>query len=188
MGDLDPRRAEIGGERDHARHVARILTMDDEVAGQRQARRLDEPRGRDLPRLRTRHPADPLGLGRIRVLKGELDMVEPRIRQSSEPFLIEQDTGGDEIGIEAGIRRRADQHGQIGARHRLPAREMQMQDAERRGFGENPLPIFGGQFLAGRCQAERVGAVGALQGTAMGDLRHQRHWRRGNAHATAPLS
>ena len=124
MGDLDPRGAEPRREGDHARHTAQILAMDDEIAGQRQARRHDGACGRDLLRLGAGHPADALGLGRIRVLEGKLDMVEPRVQEGRHPPVIEQDAGGDEIGVEPGRCRRPHQRGQIGARHRLPAREM----------------------------------------------------------------
>ena len=50
-----------------------------------------------------------------------------------------------------------------------------MQDAEGRGLREDALPVGGGEFGAALRHLERIGAIGTMQGAAMGDLRHQRH-------------
>ena len=56
---------------------------------------------------------------------------------------------------------------------RLTAREPELQHAERAGLGKYPLPVVGRELALGPNQIERIGAIGAVQRTPMGQLRQQ---------------
>ena len=63
---------------------------------------------------------------------------------------------------------------QVLPHERLAAGEAELEHAELARLGEDPLPVLGGDLALGPDQLERIGAVGAVERTAMGQLRQQR--------------
>ena len=63
-----------------------------------------------------------------------------------------------------------------------PPGEAELQHAQLPRLGEHPLPVVGADLALGPEQVERVGAIGAVERTAMRQLREQggrtfgRHW------------
>src|SRR5262249_31672377 len=103
--------------------------------------------------------------------------------------LVEQHAGGDEIGVEPDVVGAADEFLEVRARRRLAAGEVDLQHAHRRRLVDGARPFRRRQFLARALEIERVGAIGALQGTAMGELGQQRQRRRDLIHRLiTPLS
>src|SRR6185312_15546086 len=71
---------------------------------------------------------------------------------------------------EPGFGGMAHQVGEIAPNERLTSGEVHLQNAERRGFVEHPLPAFGAEFGAGARKFERVRAIRAAQRAAMSQL------------------
>src|SRR5579871_6251170 len=63
-----------------------------------------------------------------------------------------------------------DEFDQILARGRLATGEMNLQHADFGELGEHLFPFLGGEFAARAVELDRIRAIGALQGTAVGDL------------------
>ena len=61
-------------------------------------------------------------------------------------------------------------HDEIAPRAGLAARQMHLQDAKLRRFAENAHPGRGIELVLSRIERERVGAIGAAERTAMGQL------------------
>src|SRR5262249_5854695 len=74
------------------------------------------------------------------VLDRDLHMIEPRIGKLAEPLIRDADTGGNEIGVEAGVARRCHDVDEIATRRRLAAREVDLQHAEPGGLAKHPRP------------------------------------------------
>ncbi len=102
-------------------------------------------------------------------------MIEAELLQPFEPRTIERHRGRDQIGIEPGLGRGLDDLLEILARGGLAAGEMHLQDAHLAGLRHRRAPFLGGQLLVDALELERVGAIGALQGTAMGQLGEEPH-------------
>src|SRR6202041_3181881 len=60
------------------------------------------------------------------------------------------------------------------ARRRLASGEMDLQHTDFGKFSEDLLPLLGGELAAAAIQLHRVGAIGALQRTAMGEFGEHR--------------
>ena len=89
---------------------------------------------------------DPVRSILIQVLKTQLYMFETGIHQNRDPRFVEENAGGDEIGIEPAIGSLFHQLFQVAARRGFAAGEMDLQAAERRRFAEDagiPLGRFG---------------------------------------------
>ena len=119
-------------------------------------------------------------------------MVEPRLDQFAPKLLADPDAGGDEVGVEPGLRGSADDLGDVAPRRRLAAGEMHVQRAERGGFAEHPLPGLGVELGARALQRQRIGAMGTAERAAMGKLDQEpdrrRGWRRGmGVHVSSTL-
>ena len=97
-------------------------------------------------------------------------MIEAELLQPFEPRTVERHRRRDQIGIEPGLCRGLDDLLEILARGRLAAGEMHLQDAHLAGLRHRRAPFLGGQLLVDALKLERVRAIGALQGTAMGEL------------------
>ena len=74
------------------------------------------------------------------------------------------------------MRRRGDVH-DVAPCRRLAAGEVDLQAAQRRRLAEHARPFSGGQLGAGPRQFDGVGAVGAAQRAAMGELGEERKGR-----------
>ena len=85
----------------------------------------------------------------VGILKTELDVLEPGLDQLRQPTGIEINAGGDQIAVEPDFGGMAHEIGEIAPDERLTPGEMHLQNAERRGFCEHPLPAFGIEFGAG---------------------------------------
>jgi hypothetical protein len=53
---------------------------------------------------------------------------------------------------------------------------MQVEDAETTRFLKHTHPFFGREFYLRRNQPKRIGAIDAMQGTAMGNFGNQGQW------------
>ena len=59
---------------------------------------------------------------------------------------------------------------EVAARARLAARQMHLQDTKPRRLAEDAHPGGGVELILSRIEHERVGAIGAAERTAMGQL------------------
>ncbi len=85
-----------------------------------------------------------------RALETQLHVVESGFDQCREPCFIQGQAGGDEIDVQAGGARRADEIDDVGAGERFPSGEINLEDT---GFGsvfEDPAPDFCGEFASAR--------------------------------------
>ena len=121
MRDLDPGRAEFRAQRDHLGNMGDVLTVNDEIGGQRDTGFANGLGGLQLARLSTAHAADPFGFVRVGMLKAELNMIEARIAKTCRPPGIQLYARRDQVGVEPRGRAMPDERVQIGARHRLAA-------------------------------------------------------------------
>ena len=83
-------------------------------------------------------------------------MLEPGLDQRPQPIGIEANARGDQIAVEPDLGRVADEFDEIASDERLAAGEMHLQNAQRRGFAEHPLPGRGVELDAGACEFERI--------------------------------
>jgi hypothetical protein len=100
-------------------------------------------------------------------------VIEPDAGERFEARAIERHSSGDEIGVEPGLDRISEYILEIAPQRGLAAGKMQLQGA---GFGRLAkcfAPFRCGQFRVPALELERIGAIGALQRAAMGELRQQ---------------
>jgi hypothetical protein len=147
--------------------------MHDRVHGQRQLVPHDLGRERALARKRAVIARDVVGGGGLAVLDGDLHVIEPGRGERAQFPLGDADCGGDEIGVEPGRVRARRDIDEIAARPGLAAREVDLQDPERRGLTEHADPGRGVELVFARIERERVGAIGATERTAVGQLGEQ---------------
>ena len=121
------------------------------------------------------------------VLEAQLHVLEPGLGEGLDLARAAQRAGGDEVAVKTVLRRGGDQAQKIAPRHRLAAGEMHLQHAERRRLGEHAAPVRSLKLARGALEVQRVGAIGALQRTAMRQLGEQRE-RRVNRLAPAETS
>ena len=117
--------------------------------------------------------ADPLGVLGVDVLERDLDVIEPALGEILEAGAIERDGGGDQVRVETGLGRRRDDVLEVLPRGGLAAREMHLEDAHLAGLLHHRAPHLGGELLVDALELDRIGAIGALQGTAMRQLGEQ---------------
>ncbi|MNE18978.1 hypothetical protein D3C80_1120420 [compost metagenome] len=106
-------------------------------------------------------------------LEADLDMVQAGVLEGRHARFAEADAGGDQVGVVTQFSRGADQFLQVLAHQRLAAGKAQLRGAQFAGLAEHLDPLRGGQFLALPGEVQRVGAVGALQRAAVGQLGQQ---------------
>ncbi len=106
----------------------------------------NRPRQFDLVRVRFRS-GNPVRGFFPRILKADLDVVEPGIDQCLQPLFVETEARRDEIGVESGSARGGDQFGQISARQRFAAGEVRVQHSEFAALLEDARPLAGREFL-----------------------------------------
>ncbi len=111
--------------------------------------------------------------GFVTRLEADLDMIQPRLAERIQFLLRQADARGDQVGVEAEIARRFDQLRQIFTDQRLAAGESELHAAHRPRLTKHLNPLFGGQLLLLLGEIQRVGAVGTLQRTAIGQLGQQ---------------
>ena len=95
-------------------------------------------------------------------------MIEAGLDESFEAGFIERQPGGDEIDVESGGARGADEIEDIRAGERFAAGEVGLQDAESGSLAKDAGPVFSGQFETAGLKFERIRAVDAVQRAAMG--------------------
>src|SRR5262249_23606936 len=86
------------------------------------------------------------------------------------------DARGDEIAIETGCTGVSDQLVQIAPHHRLAAGKVDLQDSKGCRLLDDALPIRGRELVACGVKLQGIGAVRALQGAAMRQLREHGPW------------
>ncbi len=178
MGDLEALGAKLDRELDDLVQMVEVLAVHHGVDGQRQADRGDLLGERQLLGMAVLVAADPVGALGPAVLDAELEMIEPGIGQALELGPVEQDAGGDQVGVLADRRGMADQLRQIRPQGRLAAGKMGLEHAQGMGLIDHMLPGGRIELTIDPLQLQRIGAVGALQRTAVGQLGEQRHGRR----------
>ena len=98
-------------------------------------------------------------------------MIKPCCVQFGKSPLREADGRGDEVGVQPGIPRARHQINQIPPRSRLASRQMQLQHAKACGLTKDVDPEFRRNLLLPRRHFDGIGAIGARQGAAIGQLR-----------------
>ena len=171
MRDFDATRAEFDRQLHHACGARDVRAVHHGIDGERQTR-LDRPvRDLLLARKGAVVAGDTVGGRSLRVLKRELDVIEPRLDQGIEQLAVETDARRNQVGVEPDIGAMRGQFGNVGAHARLAAREMHVQDAGFRRFRKHALPgrliQLGGWFF----EFERVRAIWAAERAAVGQLR-----------------
>jgi hypothetical protein len=86
---------------------------------------------------------------------------EPGARQFRDALFVEPDTRRDQVRVEAGLGAMGDDLDKIAARCGFAAGEMDVNDAELGGLGEDALPGGGIEFLGARFEFQRIGAIGS---------------------------
>ena len=178
MGDLDPRCAPGFGKLYEGGNFVHVFAVDDGVHGEAQAEPGNGGRDDALALSSALIAGDTIAGPGVDRLYRELDMVESGLGHCVQHGRLKADAGGDHVGVESGITRMRDELGDIAPQHRLAAGKVDVQHPEGSGFIDQPLPLGSGEFLRAPVEFERVGAIGAAQGTAVGQLGQQAHGRR----------
>src|SRR5262249_46772735 len=105
-------------------------------------------------------------IGRLRVLNGELHVIEAAVGKAFQPRAAQQHAGGGEGGIEAGLGSGGGGLLQVTPHGWVAAGGMELQDAEARGLGPGGLPAGGGGRRTS-CQAA-VSSSSATPSSASG--------------------
>src|SRR4029453_12788013 len=82
-------------------------------------------------------------------LEGELDVVEARFLEGVDSGLVEEDAGGDQVGVEAQARGMGDDRLEVAAQRRLAAREVELEHAKLVGLGGGTGPLLPGELTRG---------------------------------------
>ncbi len=118
-------------------------------------------------------PGDAVGLPGVGVLDGQLHVVQPGRGEFGGAVTVQRQTAGDQVGVEAELPGVRDDGDQIAAEQRLAAGEVDLEHTEPARLVEHPQPLPGVQFLPLPDEFDRVGAVVALQGAAVGEFGDQ---------------
>ena len=100
-------------------------------------------------------------------------MVEAAGGQRFQARAGEKHAGGDQVGVEARLRRGGNDLLQVAPHGGLAAGEVELQHAEAGRLAQHILPFRGSQLATGTLERQRVRAVGALQRTAVRQLGEQ---------------
>ncbi|MDR6355735.1 hypothetical protein Q3H58_002406 [Pseudomonas psychrotolerans] len=106
-------------------------------------------------------------------LEADLDMVQAGLLEFGDARLGEADAGGDEVGVVAEPARLADEFGEVLAHQGFAAGKADLGRTHLPRLGHHPEPLLGGQLAALGGEVQGIGAIGALQRTAIGDLGQQ---------------
>src|SRR4051812_30614908 len=120
--------------------------MHDEVCGERQSCRADQPRHVQLALVPAAVAAYPIGQRSLRVLEAELDVVEPGLGQRGQTTPVQHYPGGDEVRVESTSRGLSDEREQVPPGSGLPTGEMHLQYAKRRRLVQYAQPGRGVQL------------------------------------------
>ena len=167
IGDFQPVGIEIDRHLDDVGQLMQVLPVHHRVDGQRQIEFAGPARDFELLLVGILQPGDAVGDDGLIALKADLHMAQPGIGQRLEFFLGQQHGRGDEVGVQPDVAGVLHQFDQILARGRLAAGEMNLQHADLGELGQNLFPFLGGEFGAAALQFDRIGAIRALQRTAM---------------------
>ena len=121
------------------------------------------------------------GIRKVAVIRLEADLhaVQPGIAKRASPLRREADRAGDQVGIKPGGAGGGDEIFQVLAGQRLAAGEEGMQDADACGLVQDPTPGIRREFLAAGGILHRIGTIGTVQRTAIGQFRDQAKRPRG---------
>ena len=125
-----------------------------------------------------------VGGGSNAVLDRDLHMIEAGLREGGKPRRGEADGRGDEVAVKAGLVRGGGDLHEVAARRRLAARQMYLQDAQRRRFAENARPGRGVELVLTPVERQRIGAIGTTERTAVRQLGKEAE-RRGKRSGTS---
>src|SRR6185312_551490 len=129
----------------------------------------------ELLAMRILQASDAVGDDGFVALKTDLHVAQPGIGETGEPFARQQHRGCDQVGVEPGVVGMLDEFDQVLARGRLAAGEVHLQHADLGEFAQHPLPFLGRKLGRGAVELDRVGAIGALQRTAMRQFQQHGH-------------
>ena len=173
MGELDAPGAHPHRELDEFFGAVEILPVDHGIDGERQAGLDHLLRDFQLLAMTAAVAGDAVGIFGIDVLQRQLHVIEPGLPESHQTVTIEQDARGDQIAVEALRPALRDDVGEIRPRRRLAPRQVNLQHAECGGLAQHAFPGFRVEFARFAVELQRIGAIGALQRTAMGQLGEQ---------------
>ena len=159
------------GERNDLFDTIEVLAVHHHVDGQRQTRGPHQLGDGELLLMPAFEVADQIGPRRTGILEGNLHMIEPSCLERGHLGFVQQHTGSDEVAVEPCRSGGRDNIDEVLACGGLTAGEMDLHDAKGRRLADDVAPLLGGQFLAAALQVQRVGAIGALQRTAVGQFR-----------------
>ncbi len=142
--------------------------MQHEVGGERQACLADATGSFELLGVPAFVAADPFCFRRAGILEAQLNVIDPRFQQFGHCRIREQNAGSNDVGVKIAAGGMSDQLREVAPRHRFAAREMHLKDADLSCLVEDAPPILRGQLILWTVHRERIGAIGALQGAAMG--------------------
>ena len=148
------------------------------LSGERQAERTHPAGDLQLLGVAALVVGDAVGVGGVGILDRDLHVIQTARGQRLQALAGERHGGGDEIGVEADLGGLRDDLLQVAPDGGLAAGEVQLQHAEVCGLRQHVEPDFGRQLVGDAFQRQRVGAIGALQGTAMRQLGQQADRRR----------
>src|SRR5262249_30472524 len=110
----------------------------------------------------------------VRVLHGELEAVEAGGLEALEARAVEGHAARDEVDVELARARLGDELLDVVAHERLAAREVDLQDPERRRLAEDALPRRPVELGGVLVELDGVRAVAALERAAVRQLRDER--------------
>src|SRR5262249_150245 len=130
-------------------------------------------------------PGDPVRLRRADVLDGDLNVVEAEVTKALEPRAGERDATRDEVRIEVELTGGRDQGLEVVADQWLPARHVDLDDAQLLRLAEYPLPRGRIELGIVARVVEWIGAVHAAEWAAIRQLGDERVRTRLLRHGTS---
>src|SRR5260221_3147677 len=120
-------------------------------------------------------------------------MIQAGGYQFVEPPFVEWQARGDQVDVEICRSGGFDEGWEIGTGEWFAAGEIQLHDAERGGFAEDPEPDLGRKFVGAGGEVSGIGAVDAVQRAAVGEFGDERkgiwwswiHWSISSTNAPA---
>jgi hypothetical protein len=164
--------------------MVEVLSMEDGVESEGKAQLLHPARDHQLA-LEGSPSRDSIRAGGLRVLDGDLHIVEAELAESREPLAAEGNAAGDQVGVEIEAPCLFDDGLEVVTHEGLASREIELDHAEVLRLAHDAKPGLGVELLAMAAIVEGVGTVHAAEGTAVGQLGHQRVRPRGLAHTAA---
>ena len=174
IGDLEPVGVEIDRHLDDVGQLMQVLPVHHRIDRQRQIEFAGPFRDFDLLLMRVLQAGDAVGDDGLVALKADLHMAQSGIGQRGKLFAGQQHRRRDQVGVQPDVAGVLHQFDQILARGRLAAGEMDLQHADFGELGQNLLPFLGRELAAAAIELDRIGAIGALQRTAMRQLGEHR--------------